>query len=88
MKDLSGDQQVISRICDSIKEMLIEKNKSYGNSAFDPVRIFSSASREEGILVRIDDKLSRISRGSEHSGDDAIKDLVGYLILLIAIREK
>ena len=38
----------------------------------------------EQILVRIDDKLSRISRGSGLVGDDedVIQDLIGYLILL------
>ena len=45
----------ISTICDEIKNLLLEKNAKYGNSALDPVRIFSRASAEEQILVRIDD---------------------------------
>jgi hypothetical protein len=62
--------------------MLIEKNKSYGDSALDPIRVFSKASSDEQIKIRIDDKLSRISRGSEFYGDNDLDDLIGYLILL------
>jgi len=72
----------ITAVCDSIKQMLLEKNKAYGDSAIDPVRIFSKSPVEEQIKVRIDDKLSRIARGNEFPGEDTIDDLIGYLILL------
>jgi len=72
---------LISEECDAIKAMLLEKNAAYGNSALDPLRIFSKASPLESIRVRIDDKLSRLSRGSD-VGEDTILDLIGYLILL------
>ena len=75
-------QNVISNICDNIKNMLVEKNKSYGDSAIDPIRIFSKANPDEQIKIRIDDKLSRISRGSEYYGDNDLDDLIGYLVLL------
>jgi len=45
------------------------------------VRIFSKATPEEGLRIRIDDKLSRIARG-DAAGEDTILDLAGYLILL------
>lgn len=64
-----------------IGEMLKEKNKSYGNAALEPIRIFSKADALEQLKVRIDDKLSRISKGNEFIGDDTIKDLIGYLVL-------
>ena len=67
--------------CENIKQMLLQKNKAYGNSFVDPVRIFSKSTPEEGLLIRIDDKLSRIARGDD-AGEDTILDLVGYLILL------
>jgi hypothetical protein len=67
--------------CLGIAEMLIEKNRAYGNSALQPVRIFSRASSEEQLLVRIDDKLSRLARGSA-AGEDVVADLIGYLVLL------
>lgn len=71
----------IAAECDAIKEMLLAKNEAYGNSALEPVRVFSSASPEEQLRVRIDDKLSRIVRGRA-AGEDAILDLIGYLVLL------
>jgi hypothetical protein len=64
-----------------IGDMLIEKNKAYGNSALEPVRVFSRATPIEQLLVRIDDKLSRLARGSD-AGEDVELDLVGYLVLL------
>lgn len=79
---ISTTQHIISNICDNVKTMLIEKNKSYGDSAIDPIRIFSKANPDEQIKIRIDDKLSRISRGSEYYGDNDLDDLIGYLILL------
>jgi hypothetical protein len=75
-------QQTIADVCENIKSMLVEKNKSYGDSALDPIRIFSKANSDEQIKIRIDDKLSRISRGSEFYGDNDLDDLIGYLILL------
>jgi len=78
----TSTQHTIADVCDNIKNMLIEKNKSYGDSALDPIRIFSKASSDEQIKIRIDDKLSRISRGSEFYGDNDLDDLIGYLILL------
>jgi hypothetical protein len=78
----TSTQHTIANVCNNIKDMLIEKNKSYGDSALDPIRIFSKASSDEQIKIRIDDKLSRISRGSEFYGDNDLDDLIGYLILL------
>lgn len=72
---------------DEIAAMLIEKNRAYGNSALAPVRVFSRASTVEQILVRIDDKLSRLARGSD-AGEDVEKDLLGYLVLLRIARKR
>lgn len=72
-----------------IEDMLIQKNQAYGNSALDPVRVFSKMDTKEQLLVRIDDKLSRIARGSTFPGEDTIDDLIGYLVLLkIAMKEE
>ena len=81
---MSNTQSDIRRVCDGIKELLLEKNAKYGDSALEPVRCMSQASAVEQILVRIDDKLSRISRGVGLVGDDedVIDDLIGYFVLL------
>lgn len=74
--------------CDALKALLLEKNKKYGNSALDPVRVFSKASTIEQILVRIDDKLSRIRTSGQTLDEDTVQDLLGYLILFrVAQRE-
>ena len=80
-------QFTIGQVCDEIKSMLIAKNKSYGDSALNPIRIFSTSNNVEQLHVRIDDKLSRISRGGSFVGDNDIDDLIGYLILLKIARE-
>ena len=72
----------IIRECLEIAEMLIKKNVSYGNSALEPIRIFSKADSTEQIRVRIDDKLNRIQNDQAFPGDNDIDDLIGYLILL------
>ena len=74
----------ISVVCDDIKELLIHKNRKYGNSALKPNRIFSKCSATEQLLVRIDDKLNRIMKGAGllATDEDVVKDLIGYLVLL------
>lgn len=75
----------IARVCDQLREFLLAKNAAYGNSAADPLRVFSKASPVEQINVRIDDKLSRMMRGATYPGDDDELDLVGYLLLKRAV---
>lgn len=71
-----------------IINLLLKKNISYGNSAIEPMRLFSSASVEEQIMVRIDDKLSRLKNNQAYPGDNDVDDLIGYLILLKVVRRK
>jgi hypothetical protein len=78
----------IGRVMREITDMLIAKNRAYGDSALDPVRVFSKSDAIEQIYVRIDDKLSRVKRGHEYPGDDTIFDLVGYLVLLLVAKER
>lgn len=75
-------EEQVKNLANGIADMLIEKNKSYGNSALEPVRIFSKADSIEQICVRIDDKLSRIKNGCNFANEDTINDLIGYLFLL------
>lgn len=81
-------QNDIVRVCTDISIMLQEKNVAYGDSALDPVRIFSKSNAIEQLLVRIDDKLSRFARGTDYPGDNDIDDLIGYLILLKIAKER
>ena len=88
---MTNSAHKIAQTCDQIKELLLEKNLKYGDSALKPTRIFSKSSPVEQLLVRIDDKLSRIAKGAGlvASDEDVIQDLIGYLVLLkIALKEE
>ena len=77
-------QKEIARVCDKVKNLLLEKNMKYGDSALNPIRIMSQASNIEQILVRIDDKLNRLKQGNNllFDDEDVIMDLIGYYVLL------
>jgi hypothetical protein len=72
----------INEQCEVIRNLLITKNRAYGNSVFDPINVFAKNDWETQINVRIDDKLNRIKKGKEYPEEDTILDLIGYLILL------
>jgi hypothetical protein len=74
-------EQKMDSVLSNIREMLLEKNRKYGNSALEPMRVFSKAERLEQIAVRMDDKLSRIKSAQGDDLEDAKLDLIGYLIL-------
>lgn len=67
--------------CMGIAEMLIGKNRKYGNSAIEPVRCFSKAGPVEQINVRLDDKISRLMSAQPDDTEDVELDLVGYIVL-------
>ena len=73
----------VYKVLSEITEMLVAKNEKYGNSALEPLGIFSKLSPEEGLMIRIDDKLKRIKNGSlDKDDEDVVNDLIGYLVLL------
>ena len=85
---MTASQLQIASMCEEMKDMLLQKNKQYGDSVLNPTRFFSHADQEEQIKVRIDDKLNRLVQGNDslESDDDIIKDLIGYLTLLLVYR--
>lgn len=78
-------QALIADECDKIKELLLAKNREYGNSALQPIGVFSGMSAEQQIDVRIDDKLKRIQTvrmmDDVKVHEDTEQDLIGYLVL-------
>ena len=70
----------IKQECTGLCSLLIAKNEHYGNSAFNPLRIFAKSDALEQLNVRIDDKLTRLARGMDGNEDTEL-DLIGYLIL-------
>lgn len=65
------------QITDSISDLLDYKNKKYGNSALEPLNIFTNKCK---VGQRLDDKLARVKNSSELKKND-VADLIGYLIL-------
>lgn len=80
---LTDTQMQIIEVLNELEELLINKNRKYGDSALNPVRTFSNASPGEQLKVRIDDKLSRINSGQLDDTEDVLIDLIGYMVLLI-----
>jgi hypothetical protein len=73
----------VTVVLEEIRDLLIAKNQKYGNSALEPLGVFSQLSAKQGLLVRIDDKLKRIKNGSlQRDDEDVVNDLIGYLVLL------
>ena len=86
--DADKFERDVRSVLEDIADLLIDKNKKYGDSALNPQRIFSRASVIEQIDVRIDDKLSRIKNMNTNNIEDvkesiadSIRDLVGYLVM-------
>lgn len=79
-------EERINAICDEVKELLIRKNRDYGDS-------FAKQFTKYGVLsglIRLDDKLSRLDNlvsGAEDSVGESIEDTLmdsaGYSILTL-----
>ena len=72
----------------AFKEFLMRKNRKYGNSALEPVRVFSKADTVEQIKVRMDDKINRMLQGNSAEDEDVVLDFVGYWFLLKIAEKK
>jgi hypothetical protein len=84
----TDSQCKITEVVSQLQELLITKNKAYGNSALEPINIFSKNDSVDSLCARIDDKLSRIkNKGLSDETEDTLFDLAGYLILLIIARD-
>lgn len=66
---------------EDVYQLLCDKNRKYGNSVIEPVRVFSKASPLEQIRVRMDDKISRLMSAQVDDNEDAKFDLLGYLLI-------
>lgn len=78
-------QQKIAEMGIQVIAMLLGKNRRYGNSALDPLKVFAQdITSADKIRIRLDDKLSRIYRGENFTdGERPEVDMAGYLILLL-----
>lgn len=86
---LTDTQNEITAVCTELRDLLLEKNRKYGDSALNPKRIFSKADAVEQIKVRLDDKISRIMNQQNDDDEDVVMDLMGYLVRLrVALKRR
>lgn len=80
-------QKNIQTTMNELRDFLIQKNEQYGDSVMNPIGIFSKLGKDAGLRVRIDDKLNRLMQGNDsmESDEDVVKDLIGYLTLLLIV---
>lgn len=87
---MKTSKELIIYEMDYLTQMLLDKNEAYGDSALEPCGIMAPGDALDLIAVRIDDKLTRIKNigglvasltGYNRPGEDAVKDLIGYLVL-------
>lgn len=79
--DKTPTKDKIKIVLSNFSNMLIEKNNRYGNSALNPLEVFTGKTQPLGLGVRLDDKISRIKNSKELRKND-VADLMGYLTLL------
>lgn len=86
----------IETACEALKDLLIDKNQSYGNS-FEISGDFLKLLYKEGVkpeqyqemltLARIFDKMKRIATDC-NNGEDSYQDIAGYSVLQMVNREE
>ena len=81
LKNNAEFKEEVVKVTKGVINMIVEKNRKYGDSALNPKRIFSKANDLEQIYVRLDDKLSRIANRQDDEDEDVLDDLLGYLFL-------
>ena len=80
---MKNSSDKIKEVGDYVVNLLLEKNKAYGDSALSPANIFAKGSAVDNLCCRIDDKLMRIkNKGIDDKTEDTLVDLIGYFILL------
>ena len=76
-------EELIQKVGNEVIDLLISKNRSYGDSATNPCNIFSKGSAIDSLCARLDDKLMRIkNKGINDKTEDTVQDIIGFLILL------
>ena len=77
-------QQRIKEIMGSMTDLLIYKNRKYGDSAINPKKIFYKGDSTNSILIRLDDKLGRvIANPDDKPRINDVCDIIGYCTLLL-----
>ena len=82
--DTIPTQQKITELTEAIRDLLLYKNQKYGDSALNPKKIFYKGDAQNSILIRLDDKLSRITVNTDATPRiNDVVDIIGYCTLLL-----
>lgn len=85
--DLDRQIDAICNAVAEIKQTLIYKNTSYGGAAFKDVKLAGRViPAEDTILVRLSDKIRRLTEGQEYGAEDSLLDMAGYCLLMRAVK--
>ena len=82
MNNTTETQDKIVEITEAMRDLLLYKNKKYGDSALNPQHIFYKGDAVNSILIRLDDKLGRIMANQEPLIND-VADIIGYCTLYL-----
>ena len=84
MTETADTQDKIIEITGAMRDLLLYKNEKYGDSALHPKRIFHKGNAVSSILIRLDDKLSRVMENNDQIPRvNDVADIIGYCILLL-----
>lgn len=82
--ELTDTQQKLIDVLDGMKNLLLYKNKKYGDSAINPKKIFYKGDSTNSILIRLDDKIGRVmSNPDDKPRVNDVADIIGYCTLLL-----
>lgn len=74
----------ITEVMDSMKDLLLYKNKMYGDSALRPRKGWYKGDAQNAILIRLMDKQSRIDNNPDPLPRvNDVCDIIGYCTLLL-----
>ncbi|MGI5059997.1 hypothetical protein E4N89_03260 [Treponema denticola] len=84
MSNETDTRNKINEIMEAMEDLLLYKNRLYGNSALNPKQIFYKGDAVNSILIRLDDKLGRIMANTdENPRINDVADIIGYCTLLL-----
>lgn len=84
MSNENDTQNKINEIMEAMQDLLLSKNRLYGNSALNPKHIFYKGDAVNSILIRLGDKLGRIMANTDEKPRiNDVADIIGYYTLLL-----
>lgn len=73
----------LGRVAHSIVQMLLDKNRKYGDSALSPRAVLAKNVTPSMIIrSRMDEKIKRMESAQPDEDEDPLTDFIGYYFLL------